>query len=1026
MKKFTKAIKKTILTLAAVLAFNAHAGDSAAPSSAAITYDAIGNFPAIYWAPGSNVENNGRIEGSSTGVQISNVLGKYYNNPDSVIKGWYEYGLYAKSNAAMSLLSIENYGYIQGTTGVNLVGLNGQLNNWIGAMIDGTSVGVQIDTETGSSSLMNGFTIHNEGQITSSNIGINALNGNKSITIENYYTGIISGANYAIAAMNPITINNENTILSQNRAAIYLLQGGIINNNGMIMSLNTTEDVGKAVSSAGNLTLQGTGSYQGDIEFVGSKQALSVLSLQSEGIDFKNSRLTNWSYLMVDGGKHYFNVVNDAQNSSYPRTEIVAHSNAYINIGAGGWGDANITLTGNSLLNPYLNNHDTGTQPRAFWDRPALKLGSSSQVLYDRKEFEKLVVNNITIEAGSGLVMDVRYSEPDYEPGNATLDEDDRVGYWDDFDGVENRYNPDDSYAGQGYSTRLKTVESGDPINLFLFQRVNYDTLEVRGTATIEAGAKIHLLEKTKWIEDDGSTPEFVEKPLSHLEINLFDGNINLDQFDWNIDYYSDYYGIESVDKVNGVIHLTRDAYHNVFSGNKGQIDWWLKQASLGFPSSNPAAAAQTALAERQAATQAATQAAAQAQAANSLTTVTDDGNVGTALRADVEEPTSMIGSALHADSMARRGYVLTDDGSYVAAEVNDDDDDDDAPIVIHPVEETPKSELLPYQVAKNYNAKITDLDKSLELRSAIYSFESWNDVDAFMDTLNKLEYASLATSNLNLISNRVNQMFDRLSAGHMRDNNGLNIWGDVYFSDDSLDGTGNHGIDGHGVEFAAGVDKMFNDTTFGLSATYTDYTSTVNDDDVHTDIESIGFGLNLYMMKDQGNLRHKAMLGYASYHNTGDDVQAFDSSEMFASYRAEWTIKTDSLEIKPFAGIRYSMVQFDEMREDAENGLKAFDQDSLETELGVKLVKQFNKLGVNVSGAWMHELLDSQTTGEAFTSFGNFSQEGIARDADSFRATIGIEYKLTDKVTLDFDYAKELSSNSESDSVNGKITFRF
>ena len=989
MNKFTKAIQKTILTLAAVLAFNAHAGDSAAPTDTVITYDAIGNFPAIYWVPGSNVENNSDIRGFSTGVEISNVLGKYYNNPNSIIKGSYEYGLYAKSNAAMSFISVENYGYIQGTTGVNLVGLNGQLNNWLGAMIDGTSVGVQIDTETGSSSLLNGFTIHNEGQITSSNIGINALNGNKSITIENYYTGLISGANYAIAAMNPITIINENTILSQNKAAIYLLQGGIINNNGMIMSLNTTEDVGTAVSSAGNLTLQGTGSYQGDIEFVGNTQALSILSLQSEGIDFKNSRLTNWSYIMVDGGKHYFNVVNDAQNSNYPRTELVAHSNAYINIGAGGWGDANITLTGNSLLNPYLNEHDTGTQPRAFWDRPALKLGSDSEVLYDRKEFEKLVVNNITIEAGSGLVMEVRYSEPDYEPGNATLDEDDRVGYWDAYEGVESRYNPDGSYAGQGYSTRLKTVESGDPLNLFLYQRVNYDTLEVRGTATIETGAKIHLLEKTKWIEDDGSTPEFVEKPVDHLEINLFDGNINLDQFDWNIDYYSDYYGIESVDKVNGIIHLTRDAYHSVFSGQKGQIDWWLKQASLGFPSSNPLAA---------------TQAASQAQAANSITTVTDAGNVGTALQAD---------------SMAR-GYVLIDDDE-------NHDENDDKPKST-PVEPTPvaNSEVLPYQVAKNYSAKITDLDKSLDLRSAIYSFESWNDVDAFMDTLNKLEYASLATSNLNLISNRVNQMFDRLSAGHMRDNNGLNIWADVYFSNDSLDGTGNHGIDGHGTEFAAGVDKMFNDTTFGLSATYTDYTSTVNDDGAHTDIESIGFGLNLYMMMDQGNLRHKAMLGYASYHNTGDDVQAFDSSEMFASYRAEWTIKTDSLEIKPFAGVRYSKVQFDEMREDAENGLKAFDQDSLETELGVKLVKQFNKLGLSVSGAWMHELLDSQTTAEAFTSFGNFSQDGIARDADSLRATIGIEYKLTDKVTLDFDYAKELSHNSESDSVNGKITFRF
>jgi len=1021
MKKFTKAIKKTILTLAAVLAFNAHAGDSVPyggnsgpPTQSIIKYDAIGALPAIYWAPGSNVENNSTIFGNYTAVQIENVLGKYYNNPDNTISANFEFGLYAKSNTNMSLLTIENWGGITNNyiTALKMVGINGQLNNWYDSYIFGNSIGVQIDTESGNSLLLNGFTIHNEGNISSNGVGVYVSNANQAVTINNYYTGIISGKNNAILANNPITITNENTILSQDKAAIYLTQGGTIHNNGMIMSLATTLDAGRSVRSEGNLTLQGTGSYQGDIEFTGNSQALSILSLQSEGIQFKNSRLTNWSYIMVDGGKHYFNVVNDAQNSNYPRTEIVAHSNAYINTGAGGWGDANITLTGNSLLNPYRNDYDAGTVPNFYWDRPALKLDTNpAVVIYDRKEFEKLTVNNLTIEAGSGLVMEVRYSEPNYTPSNPINDEDDRVGYWDDMhEGVESIYNPDGSYAGQGYRTRLKKV-SGEIGDLFLYQRVSYDTIDVKGTATIETGAKLHLLEKTKWIEDDGYTPEFVEKPLANLEINLFDGNISLDQFDWNIDYYSDYYGIESVDKVNGIIHLSRDAYHNVFSGTKGQIDWWLTQASLGFPSSNPAAAAQTASAERETAAAAATQAAAQAQAANSTTTVTDDGNVGT---------------ALHADAMASRGYTVNDDGTTGAPIVSNDDDDDDAPIVIHPVEEKPKSELLPYQVAKNYSAKITDLDKSLNLRSAIYSFESWNDVDAFMDTLNKLEYASLATSNLNLISNRVNQMFDRLSAGHMRDNNGLNIWGDVYFSDDSLDGHGNHGIDGHGTEFAAGVDKLFNDTTFGLSATYTDYTSTVNDDDVHTDIESIGFGLNLYMMMDQGNLRHKAMLGYASYHNTGDDVQAFDSSEMFASYRAEWTIKTDNLEIKPFAGVRYSFVQFDEMRENAENGLKAFDQDSLETELGVKLVKQFQKLGVSVSGAWMHELLDSQTTGEAFTEYGNFSQDGIARDADSFRATIGIEYKLTDKVTLDFDYAKELSHHSESDSVNGKITFRF
>ena len=1014
------------IMIAALLACNIYAGDSAEPTSSSVTYN-TSNWPA-----GTEFSEIGDRYGLYNAVKLDNIMGRYYNH--AIISGDSQYGLYTKSNSQgeLSLVLIDNYATINSlnAVGVGMVGLNGQLNNQSTGKIFGNSVGVQIDTEAGNS-LFNGFTVHNEGQIQG-NLGIYVLNNNKTVAINNVNGGIISGKTYGILANNPVIIHNDNTILAQDKAAIYLLDGGVITNNGMIQSLATTSDEGRSIRSNGNLALKGNGSYRGDIEFTGNTEALSILTLtDSDGVDFKNSRLTNWGYIGIGGGKHYFNVVNDAQNSNYPRSNVYAYDNAYINTGAGGWGDADFTLTDNSLLNPYRNDHDN--ESSFYWDRPALKLDTNpAVVIYDRKEFEKLTVNDLTIHAGSGLVMDVRYSEPNYTPSDSINDEDDRVGYWDDMhEGVESIYNPDGSYAGQGYRTRLKKV-SGQPGDLFLYQRVNYDTIDVKGTADISAGAKLHLLEKTKWMEDDGYIPEFVEKPLDHLEINLFDGNISLQQFDWNIDYYSDYYGIDSVDKENGIIHLTRDAYHSVFSGQKGQVDWWIKQADLGYPSSNPAAAAAVA-------TQAAPMAMSTMSMESEQTTVSEREAAAAAAQsaydaANEPEPTSMIGTSLHADSMARRGYVKDETGNYVVKTVVKTDDGNvgvqaqptvsSDSYVGYGKEATaePEPEVLPYQVAKDYNIKITDLAPTLELQAAISSFETWDDIDFFLDDLNKLEYASLTTSNLNAINNRVDNIYTQLQNDYLRDSNGYSFWFDTYVFDDSLQGNSNHDVSGNGYEVTAGFDKKFGKFTLGLSFNHTDYSTAVNDSGNVSNIDSDGYGLNVFAQYDQGKFTHRAIAGYGQQQNT-DDVADFDSSEMFAAYRAEYALNKN---VTLISGLRYATVKYDDIDLGDDNSIESEIHDSLQTELGVRLSKQFKKLTVNVSASWKHELLDTHNTVRVNSTYGSFNQEGITRDADSYRAAIGASYQLTEKMSIGIEAAKEMSAHSDSNSIAAKFRITF
>jgi len=908
-------MKKIIVLIIGLLALSVYAGDSFSPSKVTETFD-FNN-----WAFGSDVESieegnvESFIEGDRTAVAIYNVMGRYFHRETSSIRGDNEYGLYTESNSlgVLSLLSIENYGDISSEHGVGLnqVGINGILNNYSTGHIYGAQIGIQIDPEAGTS-IYNGFEINNYGQIESAGLGIYQLSNKQNLTI--YNSGYIDAVNYGVLMWGKADIINDGEINSFYSSGLYLLDGGIIENNGLINAGNDD-----AVRSRNILTLKGDGEYKGGITYVGnadeSLTAKSYLILDNINTDFKNGRLKDWHSITVIGGENYFNVeFHNFQDYNNSRSNVYLTGGGILHTGDGDNGMMNLHIA-NGIVNPYENNYDTNGN--YFWNRFAQEREGGGQY-YDVRDYEKLTVNDLIIENNGGLVIDIKDAKPLYPNDYVYIDDD----FYHD-----KHTHPDGKYAGWGHA-----AFKGKPIPVY--HRINHDSVDVKGTSHIAPEATLYLVDHTLESYDN----ESFFATFTQMFIDVFDGNIRFDDFT-DIKFYSDIYGIESLDNETGVAHLSIAAY---IDDQPGVIAWWLKETSLGFQDIPP------------------------------LSSEYDDATMSTM---------SMV---------------------------------------------TTTETLEPYQVSRAYSANITELNRTEALQQTIYGFQSWDDLDAFMDSINKVEYASLATSNLNLISNRVNQMFDRLSAGHMRDNNGLNIWADLYFSDDSLDGTGNHGIDGHGTEFAAGLDKMFNDTTFGLSATYTDYTSTVNDDGVHTDIKSEGLGLNLYMMMDQGNLRHKAMLGYTSYNNTGDDVQDFDSSEMFASYRTELTIKTDSLEIKPFAGLRYSMVQFDEIREDAENGLKSFDQDSLESELGVKLVKQFKRLGVSVSGAWMHEFLDSQTTAEAFTSFGNFSQDGIARDADSFRATIGFEYQLTDKVTLDFDYAKELSDNSESDSVNGKITFRF
>ena len=328
-------------------------------------------------------------------------------------------------------------------------------------------------------------------------------------------------------------------------------------------------------------------------------------------------------------------------------------------------------------------------------------------------------------------------------------------------------------------------------------------------------------------------------------------------------------------------------------------------------------------------------------------------------------------------------------------------------------------------------------------------------DADALNELLepyNMVGYASLANNNVNWINNRTGNLFNMLGINEgsetsastnsigsgyataneeiRRDLNGNNVWVEVYMSDTTLDGKAGYEQESDGYEVAFGIDKEINaQVILGLSLNISDFESDITGG-FPVNLESDGFGINAYGQYNQGQINHKAVIGYTGYENDATragDKADFDSNEFYAAYRVEYTIENKKCFAVPFAGLQYAHITYDDIIEDGSNsGLEGYDYDSLQSELGVKLVKQFNATRLVVSGSWLHELMDTETDATAVSDIGSYSQDAIERDEDTFRLSVGLDYQINDKINLSLDYAKELGDNTDSDSINAKVSFSF
>ena len=198
-----------------------------------------------------------------------------------------------------------------------------------------------------------------------------------------------------------------------------------------------------------------------------------------------------------------------------------------------------------------------------YWDQYVQQY-SNGPKYYDKKEFEKLTVNNLTVGSQGGIVADFRISQPyyngDLEFGSPEID----IKY-------EGHRYPSGVYGGFGYGGWVLT---GDIVMTQHYQRINYDKIVVKGTSYIADGATLYIVDHTY------ETPEENKFTANYnYKIDIFDGDISFDDFT-NIEFYSSTVGIDHFDNEHGQVHLRLDKFD---TSGKNIVDWWVKQTSLGF-----------------------------------------------------------------------------------------------------------------------------------------------------------------------------------------------------------------------------------------------------------------------------------------------------------------------------------------------------------------------------------------------------------------------------------------------------------
>jgi outer membrane autotransporter protein len=337
--------------------------------------------------------------------------------------------------------------------------------------------------------------------------------------------------------------------------------------------------------------------------------------------------------------------------------------------------------------------------------------------------------------------------------------------------------------------------------------------------------------------------------------------------------------------------------------------------------------------------------------------------------------------------------------------------------------------------------ATATELDERSEAVSptadgAIFAAAAQSGAQSFSATNSRIDVARNGGADTGMV------------AGEMGE--GLGMWAKAFgqsADQDTREGVSGYEADTYGVTVGLDSESIIDDGLLGVSFTYAN-TDVESDNLTSTDTDVDSYQISLYGTKDLNQGMYvSGMVGYAmnSVDQTRNNVAGsgqtanadFDGDQYMAYAEFGKDYMTNGMKITPKALVNYVHADYDGYTETGTSGANltvgSTDVDVLELGVGVSAEWDLddgngNAIRPSLTAEYRYDVIgDEVQTTSSFTGGGaSFKTEGFDPAQSAFLLGTGIQYDISDSVSMSADYGYQFKEDYDAHNVSIRAGVKF
>ena len=156
-------------------------------------------------------------------------------------------------------------------------------------------------------------------------------------------------------------------------------------------------------------------------------------------------------------------------------------------------------------------------------------------------------------------------------------------------------------------------------------------------------------------------------------------------------------------------------------------------------------------------------------------------------------------------------------------------------------------------------------------------------------------------------------------------------------------------------------------------------------------------------------------------------NANSFDSFSGSFLFEKGWTTQGGTLGVlNPYIAVQYLHYNTDDFGDVNTFAVQDNHYDSFRSILGARLTKDFQRLCLTAGLAWHHEFCDENASFPATTANGSQTIFGNGTGRDWAEGTVGLQYTLTERLTLSGDYYLFLNGANTLHAGMGTLILKF